>query len=86
MKTRTKLTVISAAIYCATLAAWRAIESPARGAVTAAQMDDTINSYVAAQAIRENFVEDTLIIAFAVVCATIWLFPTKTNQTNPTLK
>lgn len=75
MKLRLAITVVLIAIFSLAMSLWQVFESPVRGAVTAAQLDDTAASYAAAQALRANPVEATcaLILFFTLVLT--WTYP-----------
>jgi hypothetical protein len=83
MKTKIILTIIVAAFYFGGNAIWNTIKSPVTGTVTAAQLNDTAQSYVVARAVRENFVENTIGFSALLLTAMIWLVPT--NRKNKSL-
>ena len=83
MKTKIILTFIVAGLYFGSNAIWNIVKSPVVGSVTAAQLNDTAQSYVVAQAVRENFVENTIGISALLLAATIWMVPT--NRKNKSL-
>lgn len=84
MKTKIILTVIVAALCFGGMAIWNTVKSPVTGATTAAQLDDTAQSYIVARAVREHFVENTIKLACAGLVAIIWLVPAKKNNKQKT--
>ncbi len=73
MKIRIFLSVVLAISYMAFAATWNAFRSPIACATTAAQLDDTTQSWVIAHIVRNNFVENSLTAGFAILLAAVWL-------------
>lgn len=74
-KTRVVLSIIVAALCFAGLEGFRLVASPMRGAVTAAQFDDSLQSYAAANALRSDYVEHVFLAATAALLLLLWLGP-----------
>ena len=79
MKTRILLTLAAIAAYSFAGFLWRLIESPVRGAATAAQLDDTMHSYMAAKAITDNAPEKIGTLILILVISAIWFLPSRTK-------
>lgn len=59
--------------YACSFAVWENIKSPITGAASAAQLDDTIASYIAARAISNNIPEQIGTLVFALAICATWL-------------
>lgn len=77
MKRRIVATLTIIALYICAGAFWALIESPVRGSATAAQLDDTIQSYVVATAVSRDFAEKAMSLACAGLIIIIWCRPAK---------
>lgn len=77
MKLKISITAIIIALFFAFTGIWDAIKSPVTGAATAAQLDDTLQSYIVAHGVSQNFVENTIGLVCASLILIIWLIPAK---------
>jgi hypothetical protein len=76
-KIKAIITAIATFLYLSAARAWSLVESPVRGQVNAAVLDDTTTSYAASQAInRHNIIEGLLLTGFIIFLFIIWC-PTK---------
>lgn len=80
MKTRIAITALIVLLGIFASGLYGYIHDPLTAATTAAQLDDTLQSYLVAKAVRENFVGHTIIIACAVLILITWVFPAKKRQ------
>lgn len=75
VKTRIILTVLSALLCIGALKAYDLRYSPITGVATAAQMDDTVSSYVTAKAVRESVIEVMIVGIWILFAFAIWIAP-----------
>lgn len=80
IKVKVFFTVLLGLVYLLFSKAYALVDSPIRGVVTANQLNDTTSSYVAAQAVQNNYAQNIgLIVTFAILCG-IWLLVPNKNQ------
>ncbi len=77
MKSKIVLTILIITLFFSSMGLWSIFKSPVAGITSAAQLDDTLRSYMAARIISENFVENTLGIVCAILLLIIWAIPAK---------
>lgn len=75
MKTRIALTVITACLFAIAKGIVAAIYAPVSGALTAAQLDDSVSSYVAAKIVRDGAINSALFWLLVICILIIWLGP-----------
>lgn len=82
MKFKKRIVLTILLIACAYFAQflWGLIQSPATGALTAKQLDDTVQSYTAAKAVRDNTVEKVIDGTCILLIVLIWIIPKKTTK------
>lgn len=79
---KTKLTVCVIVLYVAAVAIWENVKSPVTGAASAAQLDDTLKSYMAAKALSDSTPEQVGTLLCAAIIAAIWLIPSRKKTTQ----
>jgi hypothetical protein len=82
MKTRTRivLTLLTILFAYGAVTLWGLVESPVSGTLTAQQLNDTGQSYVAAKMVRDDFVGKTVSAICLVAVVLIWIFPKKPTK------
>jgi len=82
MKLKNRIVLTILLIACAWFAQflWGLIQSPATGTLTARQLDDTVQSYTAAKAVRDNTVEKVIDGTCLLFIVVIWIIPQKTTK------
>ena len=75
MKKRAILSAVLVAIYLLTMPFYNSIRTPLTAAATAAQLDDTARSFLAAQFWRDGAVENAARLLLIVTAVAIWLRP-----------
>jgi hypothetical protein len=82
MKTRTRivLTLLIIMIAYGAVTLWGLIESPVSGTLTAQQLNDTGQSYVAAKMVRDDFVGKSISAICLVAVVLVWIFPKKPTK------
>ena len=82
MKTRTRivLTLLIILMGYGAVILWGLIESPVSGTLTAKQLDDTGQSYVAAKMVRDNFVGKSVSAVCLVAIVLTWILPNKPTK------
>ena len=84
MKSKIILTAVVVALSLGAMSLWNTIKSPIAGAASAAQLDDTAQSYIVARAVQENFVENSIKLSCVGLLAIVWLVPAKKNNKQKT--
>ena len=69
------LSAVLAAIYLMTMASYNSFRAPRTAAATAAQLDDTARSFLAAQFWREDSLETAALVALILSVTAVWLRP-----------
>lgn len=82
MKTRTRIVLTLLVIIFAygAVTLWGLVESPVSGALTAQQLNDTGQSYVAAKMVRDDFVGKSVAAICLVAIVLIWIYPRKPTK------
>lgn len=75
MKTRIIITLILATLFYLASFVYDAVYSPLMGVATAAQFDDTMNSYLTAQVVRGGVIHSLISAVFCVALVITWLRP-----------
>jgi len=84
MKRKFILMLVIVILGWISLSSYKFVYPPVAAAATAAQMDDTVDSFLRAKFIREGGVEDIIFWLFLLAALAVWLWPSnkKTDSTN----
>ncbi len=82
LSSKVTFTIVTFTILLLVNGMWNLIESPTRGAIGAAQLDDTAQSFIIAKALNSNYVEAGIFLGWLFTVGMIWLF-IPLNKTEP---
>ena len=88
MKKRAIFSAVLVAIYLLTMASYNSLRAPLTAAATAAQLDDTARTFLAAQFWRDGAVENAARFILIMAVAALWLRPSykETQQIDKPFK